>query len=213
MDDEAGEHDHTRRVGRSDRRAVWAKQSCGARPDPERVRGGESPWRRYLAAVLSRRRTASSSGLAASVVMQHGSTPTTATNPEASSIPTSRIATRRSTPRRLRRQQAKPCMSSTACSITRATLRPTATIRTAAGIPNTRPYLREPATPSLRSEPAGHRSHPVEHALSQPRHRHAASRRAGARRTPRSPVTAWLGARQSDRRLCLVGSERGDGKP
>ena len=68
---------------------------------------------------------------------------------------------------------------------------------------NPRPHLREPAAPRLRPQPARHRDHPVEHAISRTRRRHPAPDRGCPRPSAGPPLPARLGARQPDRRLRL----------
>ena len=66
---------------------------------------------------------------------------------------------------------------------------------------NPRQDLREPATSRLRPQPARHRNHLVEHAISRARRRNPAQGRGCPRSAAGSPVPTGLGARQPDRRL------------
>ena len=68
---------------------------------------------------------------------------------------------------------------------------------------NPRPHLREPAAPRLRPQPARHRHHPVEHAISRARRRRPAPDRGCPGPPAGPPLPARLGARQPDRRLRL----------
>src|SRR5437764_9064275 len=69
----------------------------------------------------------------------------------------------------------------------------------------------ENSTTTVDANPR-HRDHPVEYPLSEPRHHRLAGGRRSSRPPSRSPVAPWLGARQSNRRLCLVASRPEDGK-
>jgi len=74
-------------------------------------------------------------------------------------------------------------------------------------------HLREPATPRFRPEPAGHRNHPVEHAVPRSRRRRSAPDRGCPGPTPRTSLPARLGARKPHRGLHLERRATGHGKP